>query len=330
MISSVGVWDVVYGACRAAKLAYNNGCGSEVQWVPEGWNSTIYGDPHTLINADSWAFFASGVYFQKANKLFAHGRADNDCGIYSPYNTTNSSMDPLEYEPQDFLPSVNRSDGTYNATAPPSPAPENTPPEDPPTPILPYNATELPANLALPFNASAYFETYTLTSLPNTSKHSPTTITTATTTPVEAACSGNQIEGSCTMSVLASATPNSGPESPICNKVDSSNEPFLMFNQTQAANGAANYCAELITNNIVLSASTPIPASGKVENAAENDGYIAFTVLFDVNCCDPGTSSADQKLDLKALGQDQCYQNLYEILAEQCKLLSQLFYFGHC
>lgn len=91
-----------------------------------------------------------------------------------------------------------------------------------------------------------------------------------------------------------------------------------MFNQTQAAQGTTDCCAELISDGVVLSASSASPEAGRVENAAEKGGYIALTVLFDVDSCDPNTSSADQNLDFKAFGQDQCYQYLYETLAQAC------------
>lgn len=56
-----------------------------------------------------------------------------------------------------------------------------------------------------------------------------------------AACQGNQIQGSCTQAPFPSATPESGPESPVCKKVDSSGD-YLMFNATQTSNGVSQYC----------------------------------------------------------------------------------------
>ena len=91
-----------------------------------------------------------------------------------------------------------------------------------------------------------------------------------------------------------------------------------MFNDTKAAQGAADYCSQLISAGVVLSSSTSSPAAGHVDNAAENGGFIALTVLFDAAYCDPGTSSEDQKLDFKAFGQDQCEQYLYQELAQFC------------
>ena len=92
-----------------------------------------------------------------------------------------------------------------------------------------------------------------------------------------------------------------------------------MFNDTQAQNGVANYCAELISGNVVLRSSNSPPKAGYVANAAENGGYIAISVLFDVDSCDAGTAAADQQLNFASYGQDQCYQYLYTTLAEAYK-----------
>lgn len=124
--------------------------------------------------------------------------------------------------------------------------------------------------------------------------------------------------------------PDGGLESPPRNKVDSSQDFYLMFNATQAAQGAAVYCAQLISDRVVLSSSTPPPSSGKIQTGAEKGGIIAFTVLWDIDSCDLGTSSADQKLDFNALGQDQCYQNLYVTLAQECNLFLHLVSSEYC
>jgi GDSL-like lipase/acylhydrolase family protein/VCBS repeat protein len=163
IIASEEVWDVTYGACTVAKLANQNGCSGRFLWNPPGWDNRN-GEPHSLINADSWAFFASGVYFQKAAKLSEPGEAINDCGIYTGESLTNFSQSSLEYVPEGILlPVIDRADGTYNNTSPTNPAPENMPPDDPPTPALPYTLSPLPPGLATPFDALAYFATYTPT-----------------------------------------------------------------------------------------------------------------------------------------------------------------------
>jgi hypothetical protein len=304
VIANEEVWDITYGACTVAKLANQNGCsGDTYLWDPPGWDYS-HGDPHSLLNADSWAFFASGVYFQKATNLNAPGEAINDCGIYGGSNA-NFTQRGLEYAVEGILlPTIDRADGTYNNTTPPDPASDNIPLDDPPTPPLPYTLSPLPSNLAMPFDAVAYFATYTSASAVS----SPTS-----------ACSGNQIEGSCVQATLPSTTPDSGPKSPVCNKVDSPLGDFVLFDATKAASAAATYCAALISSNVVLSGSSPAPKPGYVANAAENGGYIAFTVAFDVDSCAPGTASANQQLSFSALGQDLCYQSLYTALAASCE-----------
>ena len=153
VIADEEVWDVVYGACMTAKLANQNGCSRKLLWNPPGWNA-VRGDPHSMINADSWAFFASGSYFQTAANLTEPGYALNDCGIYSSETLRNFSYAALEYAPEGILlHSVNRTDDTFDVQVPPDPAPENIPQEDPPTPSLPYVLSDLPSNLATPFNA---------------------------------------------------------------------------------------------------------------------------------------------------------------------------------
>lgn len=161
VIAAEEVWDVTYGACTVAKLANQNGCNySPVLWDPPGWKSER-GDPHSLINADSWAFFASGVYFQKAAKLNEPGRPLNDCGIYSGENLANFTYPGTEYDPEGILLSTEDAPpDIINLQVPPDPAPENTPPDDPSTPALPYTLSSLPTGLATPLNAEEYFATY--------------------------------------------------------------------------------------------------------------------------------------------------------------------------
>lgn len=161
VIAAEEVWEVTYGACTVVKLANQNGCsGSPILWNPLGWNSNR-GDPHSLINADSWAFFASGVYFQKAANLSEPGRPHDDCGIYSGENLANFTYSGTEYDPEGILLSTEDAPpDTINLQAPPDPAPENTPPDDPSTPALPYTLSSLPSGLATPFDAAGYFATY--------------------------------------------------------------------------------------------------------------------------------------------------------------------------
>ncbi|KIN06750.1 hypothetical protein OIDMADRAFT_46681 [Oidiodendron maius Zn] len=59
-------------------------------------------------------------------------------------------------------------------------------------------------------------------------------------------------------------------------------------------------------NKVVFSASGMIPTSGYIAGAAENGGYVAIYVLFDVDSCDPNTSSANQQLDFGTWTLDNC------------------------
>lgn len=130
------------------------------------------------------------------------------------------------------------------------------------------------------------------------------------------ACVGNQIEGSCSQASFPSSTPDSGLMTPICWKVGTNNN--LRFNASQAAQGVADYCATLISSNTIINAQHTAPVDGTVRGGAEKGGTIKLNILFDVNSCDPGTSTADQKFDFAAMGQDTCYQNLYTALANAC------------
>lgn len=159
VIANEEVWDVTYGACLTAKLANQNGCSGKVFWDPTNWDRE-HGAPHSLINADSFSYFASGSFFQKAMQLKTPGRPINDCGIFNALNYNNytiSENGSLSY----FAPTVNATGDAFYARVPPDPAPENVPPDDPPTPSLPYVLSDLPPGLATPFDAISYFASYT-------------------------------------------------------------------------------------------------------------------------------------------------------------------------
>lgn len=131
------------------------------------------------------------------------------------------------------------------------------------------------------------------------------------------ACIGNQIAGSCTQASLKSSTPNSGPQTPVCWKVETNH--YVRFNASKAAQAVARYCADLISSKTIINAQHTAPSVGKtVSGGAEKGGEITLNILFDVNSCDPGTSTADQKVDFAAMGQDTCYENLYTALAQIC------------
>lgn len=188
VISYPQVWDVVYNACLVQKLANQNGCSRDpVLWNPPGWDPSR-GQPHSLINADSWAYFASGVFFQKALQLKEPGGAINNCGIYSAQNFANFSF-ALTGPEGVLLPTVDRTDGTFDAKVPPDPTPEETPPDDPPTPAVPYVLSDLLSDIATPFNAEAYFATYTPSPVSNPSATPPAPTATESAPFAEGVCS---------------------------------------------------------------------------------------------------------------------------------------------
>lgn len=143
------------------------------------------------------------------------------------------------------------------------------------------------------------------------------------TSPAAAAattCVGNQIQGSCVQAHLPSSTPDSGPEAPVCNKVDTTDKDSLLrINDKKASDAASTYCDNLISAGTVLDSSSTAPAPGIQDDAAENGGSLSLAVLFDAAACDPGTADADQKVDFKALGRDTCYQNLYTSISQYCE-----------
>ena len=153
----------------------------------------------------------------------------------------------------------------------------------------------------------------------------PASSTATSTQSLVATCSGNQIEGSCTQAHLPSATADSGIHGPVCNKAGYGT--YVMFNATQASNSAATSCSDLISNKVVLSASDSPPKPGYVADAGQGGGYVAITVLFDVDSCNPGTSSADQRLDFSTWSQEQCYQYIYASIAAECKFYSHHYNF---
>lgn len=164
VIAQKEVWDPAYYGCPARKLANQNGCAYDpVSWHPPKWDEKKHGPAHTLINADSWAFFASGSYFQKALKLKAPASPLNDCGIYTGESLANYTwFDPDDMAADGTLEAtVDRKGDTFDAKEPPQVAKEDEPPEDPSTPALPYQGGDLPQGLAAPFeDADAYFADY--------------------------------------------------------------------------------------------------------------------------------------------------------------------------
>lgn len=193
VIANEEVFDAAYGACPVAKLANQNGCSGDINWTPPNWNNED-GDPHSMLNADSWAFFASGVYFQKGANLTEPGKPTNDCGNYSGADSSNLTFSGWQYDPEGIvLSDDNRTDGTYYAQVPSDPAPENTPPDDPPTPSLPYVSSDLPSDLATPFDAGAYFATFSPTAVSFSSVPPPSPTQTLSTETLSNATSSTEM-----------------------------------------------------------------------------------------------------------------------------------------
>lgn len=138
-------------------------------------------------------------------------------------------------------------------------------------------------------------------------------------TPTASACEGNQIQGDCVQGSLPTATPNSGPRSPVCNKVNDGDSNYVRFNSDKAKEGAAEYCKNLVSDKVVLDAESTTVKPGTVSDAAEEGGSISLAVLFDVSSCDPDTAPADQRVDFGSMSEEDCYMNVYENLAAACK-----------
>ena len=145
------------------------------------------------------------------------------------------------------------------------------------------------------------------------------TVAAATPTVTATTCVGNQIEGSCVQGSLPSATADSGPLQPVCNKVDDASNKLVRINSTQAEQASADYCANLISAKTILDGNASPPKTGIIANAAENGGSLAISVLFDVDSCAPGTPSQKQKLDFTQITQEQCEQDLFTAISTYCK-----------
>lgn len=147
----------------------------------------------------------------------------------------------------------------------------------------------------------------------SSSASSSTSTAASTATP----CQGNQVEVSgCAAGSLPSSTPYSGVKTPSCVRADgdAGSQPRLNDSKAQAA--AADYCSQLISKSVVLSAKNSDYAPYTEPGVAENGASMSLTVLFDVEACP--TDKSKTTLDFKALGQTECYQNMYTAIAEVC------------
>ena len=145
---------------------------------------------------------------------------------------------------------------------------------------------------------------------------------TPTSTPIITSsniCNGNQILGTCTQGSEPSAAPDSGPEVPVCNKVDATTNNLVRINSDTASKAAADYCANLISSGFVLDASGPPPNPGIIAGAAENGGSLALSVVFDVGSCASSTAAQNQKIDFAQFGQQNCEMDLFTAISSVCK-----------
>ena len=141
VVASEQTYDPVYGACDIADLAAQNGCEKKPYKYWGEWSS--------LLNADSWAQFASTVYFQSVFNLGEPGRPD--CRMNS-FDEDNPELS--------WGGARDRQGDSFNAQSPP-PAPASAGPSTPaPTPVLPYDpAAAIPKGVAAPYkDAVAFFE----------------------------------------------------------------------------------------------------------------------------------------------------------------------------
>ena len=78
-------------------------------------------------------------------------------------------------------------------------------------------------------------------------------------------------------------------------------------------------CANLISAKTILDDNDAPPEPDSIANAAEKEGSLSLSVLFDVDSCAPGTSVEDQKLDFTQMSQEQCEQDMFTAISAECE-----------
>lgn len=111
--------------------------------------------------------------------------------------------------------------------------------------------------------------------------------------------------------------PYSGVQPPSCANGDGDPGTSPRINDTQAAKAASTYCAQLISDGIVLSASGASVNAYTVKGVAENNAAMSLDVLFDISSCP--TNKVNSTVDFKSLGLDECFANFYTTLADVCE-----------
>ncbi|KAL9024262.1 MAG: hypothetical protein Q9196_006642 [Gyalolechia fulgens] len=156
------------------------------------------------------------------------------------------------------------------------------------------------------------------TAPPNTDSASIILYTPSSTAapPASGVCQGNQIEGSCTEGHYPTLAPYSGVQQPICHKVDDDQNDFVRINDDKAKQAASDYCNNLKSGGVVLSATSDNPKPGTVVGAAEKGGMLSLTVQFDVAGCP--TDKSMSTIDFTKMSSDECVQNLYLAVSTDC------------
>ena len=125
VITKKEAWDPAYGSCGARTIAYQNRCSGPMNWIPT--NRAFIGDPVSLNNADSYAFFGAASLFKYRLGIGGPATAKDTCnitnpnddgdGYYSIWGGPNDTANEIHIEGI-LLPTDDRADGTYNYTVP--------------------------------------------------------------------------------------------------------------------------------------------------------------------------------------------------------------------
>ena len=117
-------------------------------------------------------------------------------------------------------------------------------------------------------------------------------------------------------------------QNPICNKVDDDQNDFVRINDDKAKQAASDYCNNLKSGGIVLSATSDSPKAGTVVGAAEKGGILSLTVQF--NVAGYPTDKSMSTIDFTKVSSDKCVQNLYLAISTDCMSpILPLFDFPH-
>jgi hypothetical protein len=88
------------------------------------------------------------------------------------------------------------------------------------------------------------------------------------------------------------------------------------INDAKAKQAATDYCAQLIKDNVVLSAQSSDVKPYTQAGVAENKAAMTLSVMFAVQACP--TDKSKTTVDFKALGKDECFTNMYTAISSMC------------